>query len=100
MEVGTRGMRMRRVVLWRGCEKGGGLHSWVDRWQGLYDQGEGSGNFPKANVTLQCKGKGGSQMLHTVDYEYAIYPHKGDWVEGQVYAEADKLNAKPAATQI
>jgi mannosylglycerate hydrolase len=42
----------------------------------------------------------GSQMLQTVDYEYAIYPHKGDWVEGQVYAEADKLNAKPAATQI
>ncbi len=42
----------------------------------------------------------GSQMLRTVDYEYAIYPHAGDWNEGKVYAEADKLNAKPAVTQI
>jgi mannosylglycerate hydrolase len=42
----------------------------------------------------------GSQMLQTVNYEYAIYPHTGDWVEGKVYVEADKLNAKPAATQI
>ena len=42
----------------------------------------------------------GSQMLQTVDYEYAIYPHQGDWNEGQVYAEADHLNTKPAATQI
>jgi len=42
----------------------------------------------------------GSQMLQTVDYEYAIYPHQGDWNEGKVYAEADKLNTKPAATQI
>ncbi len=42
----------------------------------------------------------GSQMLQTVEYEYAIYPHAGDWTEGGVYAEADKLNAKPAATQI
>jgi mannosylglycerate hydrolase len=42
----------------------------------------------------------GSQMLQTVEYEYAIYPHSGDWNEGRVYAEADKLNAKPAVTQI
>ncbi|VGO12834.1 Mannosylglycerate hydrolase [Pontiella desulfatans] len=42
----------------------------------------------------------GSQMLQTVDYEYAIYPHAGNWAEGAVYAEADKLNAKPAVTQI
>jgi mannosylglycerate hydrolase len=39
-------------------------------------------------------------MLQTVDYEYAIYPHKGDWVDAQVYAEADTINAKPAAVQI
>ncbi|VGO19514.1 alpha-mannosidase [Pontiella sulfatireligans] len=42
----------------------------------------------------------GSQMLQTVDYEYAIYPHAGNWDEGKVYAEADKLNSKPAVTQI
>jgi mannosylglycerate hydrolase len=42
----------------------------------------------------------GSQMLRTVDYEYAIYPHVGNWDAGKVYAEADKLNAKPAVTQI
>ena len=39
-------------------------------------------------------------MLQTVDYEYAIYPHAGNWDEGRVYAEADKLNTKPAVTQI
>lgn len=42
----------------------------------------------------------GCQMLQTVGYEYAIYPHAGNWDEGKVYAEADKLNAKPAVTQI
>lgn len=42
----------------------------------------------------------GSQMLQTVDYEYAIYPHAGNWDEAKVYAEADKLNTKPAVTQI
>ena len=54
----------------------------------------------ESRVSSEFPEKLGSQMLQTVDYEYAIYPHKGDWVEGQVYAEADKLNAKPAATQI
>ncbi|MEM9026086.1 MAG: glycoside hydrolase family 38 C-terminal domain-containing protein, partial [Verrucomicrobiota bacterium] len=38
----------------------------------------------------------GSQMLQTVDYEYAIYPHKGDWVAGKAFAEADKINNKVA----
>ena len=50
-----------------------------------------SSEFPEA---LGC------QMLQTVEYEYAIYPHAGNWDEGRAYAEADKLNAKPAATQI
>ncbi|MEM7674185.1 MAG: glycosyl hydrolase-related protein, partial [Verrucomicrobiota bacterium] len=42
----------------------------------------------------------GSQMLQTVDYEYAIYPHKGNWIEGKAFAEADKINNKVAPTQI
>ena len=54
----------------------------------------------ESRVSSEFPDKLGSQMLQTVDYEYAIYPHKGDWVDGQVYAEADKINAKPAAVQI
>ena len=42
----------------------------------------------------------GSQMLQTLEYEYAIVPHSGDWDQGRVFVEADKLNAKPAVTQI
>ncbi len=42
----------------------------------------------------------GSQMLRTLEFEYAIYPHRGDWVAGRVFAEADKLNAKPVAVQV
>ncbi|MEX0322620.1 MAG: alpha-mannosidase [Puniceicoccaceae bacterium] len=42
----------------------------------------------------------GSQMLRVVEFEYAIYPHSGDWNEGKVFAEADKLNTRPAVTQI
>lgn len=42
----------------------------------------------------------GSQLLQELNYEYAIYPHRGDWEEGQVYAEAEKLNAPPAPFQI
>jgi mannosylglycerate hydrolase len=51
-------------------------------------------------VSSEFPEKLGSQMLQTVEYEYAFYPHKGDWVEGKVFAEADKLNAKPEPIQI
>jgi mannosylglycerate hydrolase len=54
----------------------------------------------ESRVSSEFPDKLGSQMLQTIDFEYAIYPHKGDWAEGQVYAEADKLNAKPATVQI
>ena len=54
----------------------------------------------ESRVSSEFPDAPGCQMLQTIDYEYAIYPHAGDWNEGQVYAEADKLNAKPAATQI
>lgn len=45
---------------------------------------EAVGEFP---------GKTGSQLLRKMEYEYAIYPHKGSWEEAEVYAEARKLNA-------
>ncbi|MEO0509542.1 MAG: glycoside hydrolase family 38 C-terminal domain-containing protein [Verrucomicrobiota bacterium] len=54
----------------------------------------------ESRVSSEFPEKLGSQMLQTLDYEYAIYPHKGDWVEGKVYAEADKLNAPITPVQI
>ena len=42
----------------------------------------------------------GSQMLQNLEYEYAIVPHAGNWDEGRVFVEADRLNAKPAVTQL
>ena len=54
----------------------------------------------ESRVSSEFPEKLGSQMLQTVEYEYAIYPHKGDWIEGKVYAEADKLNAKVEPVQI
>jgi mannosylglycerate hydrolase len=42
----------------------------------------------------------GGQLLETMEFEYALYPHVGDWAEGQVYTEADRLNAEPMAFQI
>ena len=50
-----------------------------------------SGNFP-----LQ---KGG-QCLRTLEYEYAIVPHVGDWEKGGVYGEAMSLNTPPATFQV
>ncbi len=34
----------------------------------------------------------GSQLLRTMTFDYALYPHAGDWAEGGVYAEAEALN--------
>jgi alpha-mannosidase len=42
----------------------------------------------------------GGQLLETMEFEYALYPHAGDWNKGQVYAEADRLNAEPLVFQI
>jgi mannosylglycerate hydrolase len=54
----------------------------------------------ESRVSSEFPDAPGCQMLQTVDYEYAVYPHQGNWNEGGVYAEADKLNARPAVTQI
>lgn len=52
---------------------------------------EAVGEFP---------GKKGSQLLRKMEYEYAIYPHRGDWEEAQVYVEARRLNAPVMAYQV
>lgn len=54
----------------------------------------------ESRVSAEFPEKLGSQMLQKIDYEYAIYPHKGDWAMGEVYAEADKLNTKICPVQI
>ncbi len=41
----------------------------------------------------------GSQCLRTMEFHYAIYPHAGDWVQGNVYAEAEIFNIRPTLYQ-
>lgn len=52
---------------------------------------EAVGEFP---------GKMGSQLLRKMEYEYAIYPHKGNWEEAETYAEARRLNAPVMTYQV
>jgi len=42
----------------------------------------------------------GSQLLRTMDFEYSIYPHAGDWAKGNVYREAALLNVPLAPYQV
>ena len=41
----------------------------------------------------------GSQLLRKMTFDYALYPHSGDWAEGGVYAEAEGLNVPAAPFQ-
>lgn len=41
----------------------------------------------------------GGQCLGRHTYEYAIYPHSGDWQKGNIYEQAQKFNVIPAAMQ-
>lgn len=41
----------------------------------------------------------GGQCLGRHTYEYAIYPHAGNWLDGGVYEQAQKFNVVPAAMQ-
>ena len=41
----------------------------------------------------------GGQCLGKHIYEYAIYPHKGDWDKGDVYSEAQRFNVIPGVMQ-
>ena len=49
------------------------------------------GTFPKQK---------GSQMLQDLEYEYSIYPHSGNWENGGVYKEAEKLNISLMPVQV
>jgi mannosylglycerate hydrolase len=42
----------------------------------------------------------GSQMLRDVSFDYSLYPHHGDWADGCVYAEAEKVNCPQASYQV
>lgn len=52
---------------------------------------EAVGEFP---------GKKGSQLLRKMEFEYAIYPHTGNWEEAGTYEQARRLNAPVMAYQI
>ena len=42
----------------------------------------------------------GSQLLQKMDFRYAIYPHTGSWSEGNVYREAQSVNAATGCWQL
>jgi len=42
----------------------------------------------------------GIQLLRSMDFHYAIYPHTGDWSEGEVYKQAQGVNAAAGAWQL
>ncbi|HHW48330.1 MAG TPA: alpha-mannosidase, partial [Clostridiaceae bacterium] len=48
--------------------------------------------FRSAGVFVHEKG---GQSLGKQEYEYSIYPHKGNWREAEVYAEAEKFMVPP-----
>jgi mannosylglycerate hydrolase len=54
----------------------------------------------ESRVSAEFPNQLGSQMLQTLEFEYAICPHQGSWIEGRAYAEGDRLNAKPTVMQV
>ncbi|NDV61578.1 alpha-mannosidase [Puniceicoccales bacterium CK1056] len=54
----------------------------------------------ESRVSAEFPDQLGSQILQTLEFEYSICPHKGSWIEGKAYPEADRLNARPAVMQI
>jgi mannosylglycerate hydrolase len=42
----------------------------------------------------------GSQLQRELRFEYALYPHAGDWAGGGVYRQADAFASSPAAYQV
>lgn len=49
-----------------------------------------SGNFPHQK---------GGQSLREMEFNYALYPHQGDWAEAEVYRQAEELNVAPTVYQ-
>jgi mannosylglycerate hydrolase len=54
----------------------------------------------ESRVSAEYPEQTGSQMLQTMEFEYAICPHRGSWIEGKAFAGADRLNAEPKVMQI
>ena len=44
--------------------------------------------------------KKGSQLLRKMEFEYAVYPHQGDWEQAGVYEEARRLNTPVMPYQV
>ncbi len=42
----------------------------------------------------------GGQSLERMEFEFALYPHAGDWSAAKVHSESARLNAAPLAFQI
>ena len=42
----------------------------------------------------------GSQLQREFEFEYSIYPHEGNWEQGNVYAESEKINTPFSSYQI
>jgi len=42
----------------------------------------------------------GSQLLRNLEFDYAIYPHSGNWEKGHVYHEAEHFNSQLYPVQI
>lgn len=47
----------------------------------------------------EAEGQNGSQLLRKMEFNYSIYPHKGNWAHGSVYREAEALQAEPILYQ-
>lgn len=52
---------------------------------------EAVGEFPEQS---------GSQMKRDLEFDYAIYPHEGNWSEGNVYEETKEFNVPTFAYQV
>ncbi|WP_394924182.1 glycoside hydrolase family 38 C-terminal domain-containing protein [uncultured Robinsoniella sp.] len=42
----------------------------------------------------------GSQMKRDLEFDYAIYPHEGDWEKGEVYKETKEFNSPAFSYQL
>ncbi len=52
---------------------------------------ESVGRFPEQE---------GSQLLQEMSFEYSLYPHLGDWMQANVYHQAQKANNPPTFFQV
>lgn len=48
----------------------------------------------------EAAGQKGSQLQREMTFDYAVYPHAGDWQSGTVYKQAEALQSPPQTYQI